>query len=140
MTEEITVAFAWWTLLVLIVTVVYIAMLVQLFRHRKQVPFKYTFFQISFQLGIADVLMIIYIFLWYRLPKFHMFPCNLIHQMSDGAKVIFVGIQSVFIVYFLHVEIIGVILLSINRYTSLCLPLRHKTVGLIFSFNFKIFV
>jgi hypothetical protein len=130
--EEVTSGFTIWTVLVSLITLVYIVLLVQLFRHRNKHPFKHTFFQISLQLGIANVLMIVYSFFWYRLPSFHVFPANFIDEMSDDAKVIFSGSHSVFIVYFLHVQIIGTILLSVNRYTSLCWPLRHKMVCLKF--------
>jgi hypothetical protein len=126
--EELTISFAIWTGFVLVVTLVYIALLVQLRRHRKTAPFTHTFFRISLQLGIADVLMIVYSLFWYRLPRFHVLPDSFIDSMSDSVKVIFADNQCVVIVYFLQVEVIGVILLSVNRYTSLCWPLRHKMV------------
>jgi hypothetical protein len=51
--------------------------------------------------------------------------------MSNDMQQIFAGDQSVFIHYFYHVEITGVTLLAINRYTSMCWPLEHEKVVLI---------
>jgi hypothetical protein len=127
---EITVGCIIWSALVLFVTLVYIVLLVQMFRHRNTVPYTHTFFRISFQLGIADVLMIAYSMFWYRLPSAHVFPYRFIEKMSTDARIIFAGSDCVFIDYILHVQIIGVILLSVNRYTSLRFPLQHKTVRL----------
>jgi hypothetical protein len=74
--------------------------------------------------------MIVYSIFWCRLPTFRIFPHNVIHRISGAVQEIFAGSQNVFIEYFLQVQIIGVILLSVNHYTSLCFPVRHKTVSL----------
>jgi hypothetical protein len=98
--EELTISFAIWTGLVLAVTLVYITLLVQLFRNRKKAPFTHTFFRISLQLGIADVLMIVYSLVWNRLPRFHVFLDTFIDNMSGSVKVIFADRQSVLLYIF----------------------------------------
>jgi hypothetical protein len=62
------------------------------------------------------------------LPSLDLYPASLIDKMSNDTQQIFAGDQSVFIRYFYHVEIVGVTLLAINRYTSMCLPMKHKMV------------
>jgi hypothetical protein len=126
--ERASIAFTCWTVIVLVVTMVYSAILVQLFRNRHKTPFMNTFYQITFRLGIADVSTIIYSFLWCR-QKFHLFPDTLTAMMSDNVQMIFFGCQSECTVYFLHVQIIGVILVVMNRYTIKCRPFTHTMVG-----------
>lgn len=123
-----SIEFLIWMPIAFVCTIIYILTAIQVHRHRTQTPFNSTFYRIWFSLGCADISIIIYSWTFARLPSIHLLTNVFIDNMPSHARQIFAGDQSVFLHYLFHVEIIGVTLLAINRYTSFCRPLQHKMV------------
>jgi hypothetical protein len=118
-----------WMCLALCATILYIAVLVQLFRNRATPPFDSSFFKIWFNLGLTDIAMILYGWTFYRLPL-------VLDYFDLTSSHLFIGDTSIILIYFLHADMVGDAVLFINRYTSLCHATKHQSVCVLFLFIF----
>ncbi|KAE9551614.1 hypothetical protein FO519_005188 [Halicephalobus sp. NKZ332] len=90
-----------------------------LYRYRHKRPFKSSFFDLCRILTIADILMMIFSTIFFKLPVYGWIPEYLFHD--NFAVVPLMGVN-----YFSHVQAIGIIGIALNRFTAVFSPIRHR--------------
>jgi hypothetical protein len=113
-------------IIVMVTIPVYIMVIITIAKNRKDEVLRHAFFDLMISLGISDIGRIIWTILGNTLPRKGWMPQVYIWLDTDlSARLSFAGIFS-----FGKVELFGVFVVALNRFTTYALPMRHDGVSL----------
>uniref|UniRef100_A0A914XG54 G-protein coupled receptors family 1 profile domain-containing protein n=1 Tax=Plectus sambesii TaxID=2011161 RepID=A0A914XG54_9BILA len=104
-----------------ITTPVYILLLITLWKNRNEETLKHAFFKLMMSIGIADVGTILNIFLTFRLAEWGWVPQIFIWLGGMSARIAMIGTNL-----FSIAQVLGILVVAVNRYTAFMMPLRHQ--------------
>jgi hypothetical protein len=124
-----------WTVLVIVATMFYIYLGINIYRHRTQSPFDSSYFMLWINTGIVDCLTVLCNWSFYRFSGFHWLQYEALAQFDDNQMGIYFGTAVPLITYLLIVGFVSLVVSSFNRFTSMTYPLKHaKVTTLLYSF------
>lgn len=124
-----------WTCIVTVSLIFYIWVVYKLRKNNKKEPFDSSFFALWLNLGYVDICTTISIWLFFKIE----YASSYIEAIAwfygnfmENWPRVYYSMKYPIGFYFLNAGFVGVVILSLNRFTSVVFPFRHKTVKYIF--------
>uniref|UniRef100_A0A914VJC6 G-protein coupled receptors family 1 profile domain-containing protein n=1 Tax=Plectus sambesii TaxID=2011161 RepID=A0A914VJC6_9BILA len=102
----------------------YLLLMVACVKFRHQEPFSSSFFVLTFSQGMADLLMIVTLFLLLKPPICY----GLFTDVYLSHPLILGQLQAFFSMGICSLQHISLLLIALNRFTAVCIPMRHNKI------------
>ena len=94
-----------------------------LIKYQNQAPLTSSFFKLSGQLTVADIVMLVFANLLFTFPIYGLFPATFFwHYRNTWLR----KVPIICVWYLSHAQAIGVIALTLNRFTAVWKPSQHR--------------
>jgi hypothetical protein len=124
-----------WAVSIILATIFYIVLGIQIYRNRNRPPFNSTYFKLWLNTSIADCLVISCIWIFCRLSGFEWFLYDTLVNYDEYQMAIYYGIVIPILGYLLTVSFFSLVVTSVNRFTSMTYPITHVKVWKLFHFD-----